>query len=123
MKPLFSNHESDIVNARKLKTQETISPTITTSLQLPKDVNEKILNRLNVVDIVTSASVVCTQWWKLSKDPSMWRTIDMRNNSETSNNDLVNICMYAINRSCGQVEEIYIENFGNDQLLQYIGDM
>ncbi|WJX32157.1 hypothetical protein P8452_20518 [Trifolium repens] len=42
---------------------------------------------------------------------------DLNNNSH---GDLLKICRYAIERSCGHVEEIDIERFGTDDLLSYV---
>lgn len=90
-------------------------------LELPRDVIAKILQMLSVVDIVTSAQRVCPLWWKICKDPLMWRTIDMHNLG-TSSYDLVKVCMFAIDQSCGHVEDINIEYFGTDELLKYMVD-
>ncbi|XP_045826257.1 putative F-box/LRR-repeat protein 23 [Trifolium pratense] len=52
----------------------------------------------------------------------MWHTIHMSNNetSRYSDENLVKICCYAVERSCGQLEDIQIVSFCIDDLLQYI---
>ncbi|KAJ1440415.1 Leucine-rich repeat domain superfamily [Sesbania bispinosa] len=93
-------------------------------LELPRDVTVNILQRLGTVDIVTSVCQVCPLWWKICKEknPLMWRTIHMISNRDNtaSRYDLVKICRYAIQQSCGHVEDISIENFGTNDLLKYI---
>ncbi|CAJ2640786.1 unnamed protein product [Trifolium pratense] len=91
-------------------------------LELPIDITRNILQRLDIINIVTSICLVCPLWWNICKDPSMWRTIHMSNNesSRYSDEDLVNICRYAAERSCGQLEDIEIVSFCTDNLLQYI---
>ncbi|MCI03964.1 F-box protein SKIP19 [Trifolium medium] len=90
--------------------------------ELPIEITRNILQRLDIINIVTSVCLVCPLWWNICKDPFMWRTIHMSNNetSHYSDEDLVNICRYAVERSCGQLEDIEIVSFCSDNLLQYI---
>jgi hypothetical protein len=94
-------------------------------LELPRDITTNILQRLNSFEIVTSACQVCPLWWNICKDPLMWRTIDMTRRSRSryyADENLVKICRIAIDRSCGQLENIDIQDFGTDDLLAYIAD-
>ncbi|XP_057432127.1 putative F-box/LRR-repeat protein 23 [Lotus japonicus] len=52
----------------------------------------------------------------------MWRTIDITNHPCYSHSELVNFSRYAIERSCGHLEDISIEDFGTDEVLKYIAD-
>lgn len=63
-------------------------------LDLPRDITQNILQRLNAVEIVTSASLVCALWWNICKEPLMWPTFHMGYNDRCpcNNMDLVNIC-------------------------------
>jgi hypothetical protein len=90
-------------------------------LELPRDITANILKRLDVVDILIGASSVCSLWWTICMDPFMWRTIIMNNICFTSN-VMVEICYSAIERSCGQLEDIEIVSFCTDDLLKYIAD-
>ncbi|KAL6509569.1 hypothetical protein OROGR_022879 [Orobanche gracilis] len=85
--------------------------------ELPVDVTANILHRLSARDILSSAQTVCTTWRDVCKDPSMWRVIDMRNPTDIFQED---ICRQAVDRSQGQLTEIYIDDFATDKLLQYI---
>ncbi|KAL6215312.1 hypothetical protein ACLB2K_014743 [Fragaria x ananassa] len=61
----------------------------------------------------------------LSKDPLMWRTIDMHNELNVSNYRpfyLHDLCEEAIRRSCGNLVDINVENFGTNFLLKYLAD-
>lgn len=91
-------------------------------LELPKELTTIILQKLNTIEIVTSASPVCSLWWNICKDPLMWRTIDMIEDSDHPNHKLEKICRYAIDRSCGHLEDISIGNFATNDLLKYIAD-
>ncbi|KAJ1387093.1 Leucine-rich repeat, cysteine-containing subtype [Sesbania bispinosa] len=91
-------------------------------LALPRDVTANILQRLDTFEIVTSVCRVCPLWWKICKDPFMWRTVHMNNNYGNSSYNSEKVCRYAIDRSYGQLEDINIQNFGSDDLLNYIAD-
>ncbi|CAJ2640757.1 F-box protein skip19 [Trifolium pratense] len=119
-------------------------------LELPIDLTKNILQRLDTVDIVTSAHNVCPLWRNICNDPLMWRTIHMIGNISRFDRlesekklrcrasgtilfgnisrcdfrrleSLEKICRRAIDLSCGLVlEDIAIESFGTDDLLKYI---
>ncbi|GAU50713.1 hypothetical protein TSUD_123650 [Trifolium subterraneum] len=97
-------------------------------LELPTDLTKNILQRLDTVDLVTTARFVCTQWWKICKDPLMWRTIHMINIDLSDPRfsfrlcSFEKICRCAIDLSCGHAEDIAIDYFGRetDDLLKYM---
>jgi len=96
-------------------------------LELPRDLTINILQRLDTIEIVTSVCQVCPLWWNICKDPHMWRTISMIQSSrydywEWMKMDLANICRYAVERSCGQLEDIDIEFCLTDDLFKYIAE-
>ncbi|KAE8727619.1 F-box protein SKIP19 [Hibiscus syriacus] len=93
-------------------------------LELPQDVTASIFSRLGAIGILNSAQKVCSQWRNISKDPSMWKSIDMRNLGDLHNMeyDPEKMCIHAVDRSCGQLLDINIENFGPDELLSYISE-
>ncbi|KAE8056081.1 hypothetical protein FH972_012879 [Carpinus fangiana] len=92
-------------------------------LELPRDVTASILMRLGAIEILTSAQRVCSPWRKLCKDPSMWRAVDMRNpDNQWEDYELERMCRDAVDRSCGQLVDINVENFGTDKLLRHIAD-
>jgi hypothetical protein len=92
-------------------------------LELPRDVTASILLRLGAIDILTSAQMVCSPWRNLCKDPSMWRIVHMCNpHSQWGIPDLETMCRQAVDRSCGQLVDIYMEYLGNDNLLRHIAD-
>ncbi|XP_058783593.1 putative F-box/LRR-repeat protein 23 [Vicia villosa] len=105
------------------KGEECESSSIPNWLELPRDIAVNILQRLDTIDIVTSACLVCPTWWNYCKEPLVWRTIHMTANSLRWNNqDLEKICRYAVERSCGHLEEIDIEHFATNDLLQCIAE-
>ncbi|KAF3962852.1 hypothetical protein CMV_012692 [Castanea mollissima] len=90
-------------------------------LELPRDVTVSILQRLGTIEILETAQKVCTLWRNISKDPSMWNSIDMRNLGDRDVDcDLEKMCNHAIDRSCGHLQDINVEYFGTDNLLAYI---
>ncbi|KAK9267231.1 hypothetical protein L1049_009653 [Liquidambar formosana] len=91
-------------------------------LELPPEVTSMILLKLGAVEILNSAQKVCSSWRKICKDPTMWRTIDMRNLGDLGDYDLERMAQHAVDRSCGQLVEINVEDFGTDDLLKYITD-
>jgi hypothetical protein len=98
--------------------------TVPNWLELPKEVTANILQRLGTIDIVTSACLVCPQWWNICKDPFMWRTIQITNTlvSPYSHVELADMSRYAIERSCGHLENIHIDSFCTDHLLECIAE-
>ncbi|KAM5587544.1 putative F-box/LRR-repeat protein 23 [Rosa sericea] len=90
--------------------------------ELPDDVTVLILSQLGGIDILTSAQKVCSKWFRICKDPLMWRTIDMCNNFDINNYKpffFHELCEHAIERSCGKMVDINVENFGTNELLKY----
>ncbi|XP_024010097.1 F-box protein SKIP19 [Eutrema salsugineum] len=92
--------------------------------ELPPELTASILLRLGAFEILESAQKVCMPWRRVSKDPSMWRKIDMRNlgNGRSFYYDFESMCRHAIDRSEGGLVEINIGDFGSDSLLTYIAD-
>ncbi|XP_042023318.1 putative F-box/LRR-repeat protein 9 isoform X1 [Salvia splendens] len=92
-------------------------------IELPSDVTANILQRLGAEGILTSAQQVCTAWWKVSKDPSLWRVIDFSNPRQGLFNDRYDaMCRRAVYRSQGQLVDLTIQYFGDDALMDYIAD-
>jgi hypothetical protein len=96
-------------------------------LALPRDVTASILMRLDAFEILTSAQMVCSQWHNLCKDPSMWRAVHIPSPKTLWElwqlpYDLEEMCRHAVDRSCGQLVDINVGNFGTDELLRHIAD-
>ncbi|XP_059440207.1 putative F-box/LRR-repeat protein 23 [Corylus avellana] len=92
-------------------------------LELPRDLTKSILLRLGAIEILTSAQWVCSPWRKLCKDPSMWLAIDMRKPGDHwTFPELEKMCRDAVDRSCGQLVDIKVDDFGTDELLRHIAD-
>ncbi|KAL7148064.1 hypothetical protein ABFS83_06G152200 [Erythranthe nasuta] len=91
-------------------------------LNLPREITAAILQKLRTVEILTTAQKVCTTWRSVCNDPSMWRRVDIHGSEDTWEMplDLDKICRHAVDRSSGQLIDISIEYFGNDDLLLYI---
>ena len=46
--------------------------------ELPDDLTVNILQRLDIEDIVMGAQLVCSTWWRVCKNPAMWRMIELK---------------------------------------------
>ncbi|XP_062022687.1 putative F-box/LRR-repeat protein 23 [Rosa rugosa] len=94
--------------------------------ELPDDVTAMILSRLGAIEILKTAQKVCMTWRKISKDPLVWCRIDLHHDgsyySPYVHQQLDKMCRQAIDRSCANLVDISIQDFGNDALLEYITD-
>ncbi|XP_031121748.1 putative F-box protein At4g05475 [Ipomoea triloba] len=90
-------------------------------VDLPRDLTANILQRLNVEDIFQSAQV-CSAWWRICQDPSMWRYVDMWDvvAEPGKRRDWHKICIEVVNRSEGQLISIKLGHFASHRLLLYI---
>ncbi|PON71661.1 F-box domain containing protein [Parasponia andersonii] len=96
------------------------------SLELPREVTASILSRYVAIEILTSLQMVCKSRMAICEEnPFMWRTIDdMRNVTvyEMNNLELLRMCRVAVDRSRGELVDIKLEYFVDDELLKYITD-
>nr|GLL46017.1 putative F-box/LRR-repeat protein 23 [Ipomoea trifida] len=90
-------------------------------VDLPRELTANILQRLRVVDIFQSAQV-CSAWWRICQDPSMWRYVDLWDilGEEGKARDWHKICRDVVNRSEGQLISIKLGYFATDDMLFYI---
>ncbi|KAL7102637.1 hypothetical protein ACP275_08G131000 [Erythranthe tilingii] len=89
-------------------------------VKLPPEITALILQKLDAVEILTTAVKVCTTWRRVCEDPSTWRHIKMKSSVGLSSSQLVEICRRAVDLSRGQLIDITIICFGDNDLLQYI---
>lgn len=82
--------------------------------ELPSDVTANILQRLDALEILQSAQLVCSTWWKVCQDPAMWRVIEIDDRHCNA------ACRQAVDRSQGQLVDLNITYGGDDELLDYI---
>ncbi|PWA71604.1 F-box domain, Leucine-rich repeat domain, L domain-like protein [Artemisia annua] len=92
-------------------------------LDLPSDLAVNILHRVGVIDILENAQKVCTTWRKICQEPVMWRVIHMDASLSSHRRiHLREICKIDVDRSQGQLVDITIIDFCNNDLLEYIAD-
>ncbi|CAA7052724.1 unnamed protein product [Microthlaspi erraticum] len=90
--------------------------------ELPPELVFLILFRIGTVDILKNAQKVCRSWRRVSKDPSMWRKIEIRSRGITDY-ECDCFCRQAVDRSEGGLVELDIRDLvGDDSLLAYIAD-
>ncbi|KFK33629.1 hypothetical protein AALP_AA5G038300 [Arabis alpina] len=88
--------------------------------ELSWELTVSIFLRLSVFDILVNAQKVCKSWNRVSKDPSIWKKIDIGICKKAYKLD--GMCRHAIDRSQGGLVEINLGKCCSDSLLDYIAD-
>nr|XP_043629087.1 putative F-box/LRR-repeat protein 23 [Erigeron canadensis]XP_043629088.1 putative F-box/LRR-repeat protein 23 [Erigeron canadensis] len=89
-------------------------------LDLPSDVMKNILSRLGMFDILENAQKVCTTWHQICKEPAMWRAVKMKYSHLWGQQRFQRICKHVVDRSQGQMVDVSISAFCDQDILQYI---
>ncbi|GKA35531.1 F-box domain containing protein, partial [Tanacetum coccineum] len=120
---LLCASKSDLQKAKNHKTVPKVKASFKRWLDLPSDLAANILHRIGVIGILENAQKVCTTWRKICKEPAMWKVIHMDTalGSHTMA-QLRQMCKNAVDRSQGQLADINILGFCNNELLKYIAD-
>ncbi|XP_047949573.1 putative F-box/LRR-repeat protein 23 [Salvia hispanica] len=88
-------------------------------IELPDDLTVNILQRLDAKEIIMSAQLVCSTWWRVCKNPAMWRVIHLH----CAGDKFEFICLRAVDRSQGQLLELKLSGFEVDGgWLHYVAD-
>jgi hypothetical protein len=93
---------------------------------LPLDVLAFVFVRLNAVDVLRGAGLVCRSWLQAAKVPDVWRVVDMGYHGimfkydEKEHADLRAMAKAAVDRSDGQLREFAGRSFVTDELMQYM---
>jgi hypothetical protein len=93
---------------------------------LPLDVLAFVFVRLNAVDVLRGAGLVCRSWLQAAKVPDVWRVVDMGYHrimlrfDEKEHADLCAMAKAAVDRSDGQLRGFAGRTFVTDELMQYI---
>ena len=90
-------------------------------IELPEDLTANILQRLDVVEILESAQKVCATWWRVCKNPAMWRVIHLDHGLCESYNP-ENICRCVVDRSQGRLLELKLSGCEVDGWINYAAD-
>ncbi|VVB07871.1 unnamed protein product [Arabis nemorensis] len=88
----------------------------------PQELTFSIMLRLDAFEILENAQKVCSAWRRVSKNPLLWRKIDIRSRRTVDSYYFGRMCRQAVDRSEGGLVEIKIGNFGGDSLVSYIAD-
>ncbi|GJU24373.1 putative F-box/LRR-repeat protein 23 [Tanacetum coccineum] len=104
-------------------------------LDIPSDIMMNILQRINAIEIVLNVQRVCTNWRQICKDPCTWRVIYLDYDIHIkhwpctrpfylafSYKACHEICKLIVDRSQGQLVDITIVGFCDDELLEYVAD-
>ena len=90
--------------------------------ELPEDLSMNILQRLRAEERLESAQLVCSTWWRVCKNPAMWRVIHLDNMRCRQVNKFEGFCRCAVDRSKGQLVELKLSYFDGHGLLNYAAD-
>ncbi|KAL5703836.1 hypothetical protein ACHQM5_022339 [Ranunculus cassubicifolius] len=100
--------------------------------ELPEDIMTLIFSKLNTVRILCYAQFVCSYWYKLSKDPQLFQSVVITRTAylhirKCNPNTRIRYSqgfnefgMEAVNRSHGELKEVFIGKDCTDQLLHHI---
>ncbi|XP_076899740.1 putative F-box/LRR-repeat protein 23 [Bidens hawaiensis] len=92
-------------------------------LELPSDITRNILQRVEVIDRIDNAQLVCTAWREIIKDPAMWRVVYMdRYTGGCGRMYCRDMCKVAVHRSQGQLVDLTTVGFCDNHLLQFVAD-
>ncbi|XP_047938149.1 putative F-box/LRR-repeat protein 23 [Salvia hispanica] len=86
--------------------------------ELPEELTANILQRLRTEEILKSAQRVCTTWWRVCRNPTMWRAIDLHYR-RCAFDEFESIFRCAVDRSQGQLVDLKLACFEGDRLLNY----
>ncbi|XP_074316775.1 F-box protein SKIP19-like [Silene latifolia] len=106
---------------RKSKNKNKIKPNW---LELPEDVWSFIFSKLYTSDIIEYVQKVCRMFRKICVQPSMFRVIDMTLPDAFMDLDFdANVMTrFAVDRSAGELVDIYVESCCDDDTLLYIAE-
>ncbi|CAI9262586.1 unnamed protein product [Lactuca saligna] len=90
-------------------------------LEIPHELMVNIFQRLRTLELLNGAMKVCTSWWRICKDPAIWKVIDVDSWDVCHTNyDLEMLTKKAVDLSCGELTDLSIKGFGTDDLLDYM---
>ncbi|XP_071719347.1 putative F-box/LRR-repeat protein 9 [Rutidosis leptorrhynchoides] len=98
---------------------------------LPPELKVNILSRIGHFQILENAQYVCSDWYKVCKDPSIWKVINLfRLRESIYSSDfwyaglpgIWKICKNVVDRSGGQLVDIVIPDLQTDEVLMYVAD-
>ncbi|CAO2206066.1 unnamed protein product [Urochloa humidicola] len=97
--------------------------------ELPLDALLFIFTKLDLLEILMGAGLVCHSWLDAAKVPSLWRCVDMASHELVErkfrcggSGVLRAMTKMAVDRSGGQLQEFSGRRFVTAELLNYIGD-
>ncbi|XP_047308427.1 putative F-box/LRR-repeat protein 23 [Impatiens glandulifera] len=118
-----TNGDSEASTSKTITFEKEVDETRNWLEELPHDVSVAILQKVGVIDILLSVQYVCASWHEICQDPALWRSIDMCSiDHYFVPNTMLKLTKQAIDRSCGQLIDINLEDDCNDDLLKYITD-
>lgn len=91
--------------------------------ELPTDVLYLIFGNLTSFEILWPVQAVCRTWCQVALEPRLWRRLDIRYPSELVDQSFMEkLIREAVDRSGGNVNEVYANISGTNEILTYIAD-
>lgn len=95
---------------------------------LPRDVLWSVFLMLGQHEVLRSAGLVCSEWWRFARyEPALWRRVDLtaaadavKHGDRTGVNVWKSMSRAAIDRSAGQCQAF--RGRANDEVLLYLAD-
>ncbi|XP_047308426.1 uncharacterized protein LOC124911932 [Impatiens glandulifera] len=120
---LKQNRDCEASTSKTITFEKEVGETRNWLEELPRDVTVAILQKVGVMDILDNVQHVCTSWHEICQDPALWRSIDMCNIDDCYvPYRMLKLTKQAIDRSCGQLIDMNLEYYCNDDILKYITD-
>ncbi|KAK1323566.1 hypothetical protein QJS10_CPA02g00004 [Acorus calamus] len=96
--------------------------------EMSPDLLSVVFEKVGALDVLCATQAVCPTWRRVSLQPQLWRSIDMRNPwqpwdlMDSDEFDLERMARNAIDRADGNLVEISFEYFGTDDLIKYVSE-
>ncbi|XP_026383046.1 putative F-box/LRR-repeat protein 23 [Papaver somniferum] len=115
-KKIMDNHQTPITSEKEEEEEQ-----VRNWLDLPSDILALIFLKLGAIDILLWAQAVCSVWRNFSKQPMLFRAVDLRKRWGIFDDiDMQKIAEEAVDRSCGQLVEFSMSDCGSNDILTYV---
>ncbi|KAK1279500.1 putative F-box/LRR-repeat protein 23 [Acorus gramineus] len=96
--------------------------------EMSPDLLSVVFEKVGALGVLCAAQAVCPAWRRVSLQPHLWRSVDMRNPwqpwdlMDSDEFDLERMARNAIDRADGNLVEISFEYFATDDLIKYVSE-
>ncbi|KAK1323957.1 hypothetical protein QJS10_CPA02g00889 [Acorus calamus] len=96
--------------------------------EMSPDLLSVVFEKVGALGVLCAAQAMCPAWRRVSLQPQLWRSIDMRNPwqpwdlMDSDEFNLERMARNAIDRANGNLVEISFEYVATDDLIKYISE-